>query len=203
MAPMSRNAFAFVVVLIVSGWGAAQQGPSSPPAAPSSPSRVEDNSSPDQNSARQDSRSDRASDEESSSSSHRVDITPPKNDEKDHPFSASAEDEAEPPADVQEFHPWDPHRAAKNVEVGEFYLKRKNYRAAESRFREALVYKSDDALAMYRLGEALEKQGRSDEARSSYGGYLKILPQGPLSQDAHKAIDRLSKKQQSKNEQPK
>jgi len=182
---------------MLSVYTAAQQGStkSQPPA-----SHQVDSSS--DSSTAQDSQPDRASDEESSSTTHRVDITPPKNDEKDHPFSSSAVDEAEPTSDVQEFHPWNPHLAAKNLEVGEFYLKRKNYKAAESRFREALVYKSDYALAKYRLGETLEKLGQVDEARVNYEGYLKILPQGPLSQDAHKALDRLSKPQ-SKNEKPK
>ncbi len=129
---------------------------------------------------------------------HRVDIAPPKDDAKAHPFSSEAVEEAAPPSDVQEFHPWNPHKAMKDVEVGEFYLKRKNYRAAEDRFREALVYKPNDAIAQFRLGEALEKLGQLDEARVNYEAYLKILPDGPLSQDAHKAIERLSKKESKK-----
>jgi tetratricopeptide (TPR) repeat protein len=144
-------------------------------------------------------RTDRASDEESSSKAHPVDITPPKDDAKNHPFSSSENDEDQPPSDVQDFHPWNPHKAAKDVEVGEFYLKRKNYRAAIDRFREALIYKPNDAIATFRLGEAQEKIGQFDEARANYEGYLKILPEGPLSQDAHKAIERLASKQ-SKND---
>ena len=47
---------------------------------------------------------------------------------------------------ITELHSWDPHKAAKNVEVGDFYFKRKNYRAAEDRYREALRYKDNDAI---------------------------------------------------------
>jgi tetratricopeptide (TPR) repeat protein len=177
---------------------AAQQASQTPPPNQAPPRSEEDSS----HSQSDQGVTGRASDEESSSKAHRVDISPPKDDAKNHPFSDSATDEAQPSSDVQEFHPWNPHKAAKDVEVGEFYLKRKNYRAAIDRFREALVYKPNDAIATFRLGEALEKVGQFDEARSSYEGYLKILPEGPLSQDAHKAIDRLSKRQ-SKNEQPK
>src|SRR5258708_29498523 len=43
--------------------------------------------------------------------------------------------------DVQELLPYDPHKAAKDVEVGEYYLKHKNYRAALERFNHALLYK--------------------------------------------------------------
>ena len=42
--------------------------------------------------------------------------------------------------DVSEFHPWNPHKAAKDIEVGDYYFKeRKNYRAAADRYREALA----------------------------------------------------------------
>ncbi len=195
---MCRFISVFIVALIATC--ALAQQPNLPPNQ--APPHSQDDSTADQPSTDQPASSDRASDEESSSLAHRVDIAPPKDDAKTHPFSSEAVEEAAPPSDVQEFHPWNPHKAAKDVEVGEFYLKRKNYHAAEDRFREALVYKPNDAIAQYRLGEALEKEGRVDEARAGYEGYLKILPDGPLSQDARKALDRLSK-QQSKKDEPK
>ena len=93
--------------------------------------------------------------------------------------------------DLSEFHPWDPHKAAKDIEVGDFYFKRKNYRAAEDRYREALVYKDNDALATFRLAVCLEKMDRPTEAQEEYERYLKILPYGPQAADAKKAVDRL------------
>ncbi len=97
-------------------------------------------------------------------------------------------------------HPWDPHKAAKDVEVGDFYFKRKNYRAAESRYREALLYKDNDAGATYRLAECLEKMGRPEEAREEYESYLRILPSGRDSEHARKALERL--KSPSANSNP-
>lgn len=94
-------------------------------------------------------------------------------------------------SDVQEFRPWDPHKAAKDVEVGDFYFKRKNYHAALERYKEALVYKPNDALANFRLAECLEKTGNPSEALTHYQEYLKILPHGPLAPDAQKAMERL------------
>jgi tetratricopeptide (TPR) repeat protein len=142
--------------------------------------------------------------ETSSSKDTGVDISPPKDDAAKHPYSKTAVegDEAGGPGnaagDVQEFHPWDPHRAIKDIEVGDFYLKRKNYRAAEDRYREALVYKPGDAIAQLRLGQALEKLGEFDEARQNYEGYLKILPEGPLAKEAHQGLDRLNKVESEK-----
>jgi tetratricopeptide (TPR) repeat protein len=130
--------------------------------------------------------------EESSSKDTRVDLSPPKDDEKNHPMSGAAVSDAKDAAsDVQELHPWDPHKAAKDVEVGDFYFKKKNYRAAMERYKEALVYKPNDAIANFRLGECLEKIGNQEEAVTHYQEYLKILPHGPLSQDAQKALERL------------
>ncbi len=134
--------------------------------------------------------------ESSSSNDRDVDISPPKDDAAKHPFSRAAIEGAEggdpdTARDVQEMHPWDPHRAAKDVEVGDFYMKRKNYHAAEDRYREALVYKPNDAIATFRLAQTLEKLGELDEARENYEGYLKILPEGPLSKQAHEAVERL------------
>ena len=133
---------------------------------------------------------------ESSSKSTRIDLRPPKDDAKNHPFSASsvadAKEEANPDTgDVQEFHPWDPYRAAKDVEVGDFYFKRKNYKAALDRYREALAYKDNDAVATFRLAQCLEKVGKPEEARTRYEGYLKILPHGPFAIEAQKSIERL------------
>jgi tetratricopeptide (TPR) repeat protein len=96
--------------------------------------------------------------------------------------------------DVQETHPWDPHKADKAVEVGDFYFKRKNYTAAISRYREALYWKEDDAVALFRLGQGLEAAGQYTEARKQYGRYLQVLPRGPSAGDAQKALNRLKDK---------
>lgn len=129
---------------------------------------------------------------ESSSKDERVDLSPPEDDAKAHPHSSDVlVDEGSGSGDVGEFHPWDPHKAAKDVEVGDFYFKRKNYHAAEDRYREALLYKQNDAVATYRLAVCLEKLDRPDDARAEYESYLQILPSGPESAEARKAIERL------------
>jgi tetratricopeptide (TPR) repeat protein len=131
---------------------------------------------------------------ESSSKDTQIDLSPPEGDARAHPQSAEAvTDAASSPgsADVSEFHPWDPHKAAKDIEVGDFYFKQKNYIGAESRYREALYYKDNDAMATFRLAVCLEKMDRPDEARQEYESYLKILPHGPQAEEAKKAIARL------------
>jgi tetratricopeptide (TPR) repeat protein len=133
---------------------------------------------------------------ESSSKDTQIDLSPPEDDAKAHPKSSEAAAQAETEmlggkSGVSEFHTFDPHKAAKSIEVGDFYFRRKNYRAAEDRYREALRYKENDAVATIRLAVCLEKLGVLDDARSEYESYLKILPHGPESEQAEKAVERL------------
>jgi tetratricopeptide (TPR) repeat protein len=136
----------------------------------------------------------------SSSKAEPIDLSPPADDDKMHPNSEEAVREAEDAAGllegdelggIQEFHPWDPHKAQKDIEVGDFYFKRENYWAALDRYQEALYYKNNDALATYRLAVCQEKTGQSEDARKSYEAYLKILPDGPSAADAKKALARI------------
>jgi len=133
---------------------------------------------------------------ESSSKDTQLDLAPPADDAKTHPQSssavASAEANALSPDGITEMRTWDPHKAAKDIEVGDFYFKRKNYRAAEERYRDALRYKDNDAMATFRLAVCLEKLGILDDALAEYESYLKILPHGPEASAVQKAIARLT-----------
>ncbi len=130
--------------------------------------------------------------EMSSSKDTRIDISPPRDDAKNHPNSTvPTTDPDEAPSDTDEMHPWDPHKAAKDIEVGDYYFKRKNYRGALERYKDALVYKPNDAIANFRLAECEEKIGNSADATQHYEAYLKILPEGPFAADVKRALERL------------
>jgi tetratricopeptide (TPR) repeat protein len=138
--------------------------------------------------------------QESSSRETRIDISPPKDDAKNHPASKAAIADLDVPdnpdtSGIQEFHPWNPMKALKDVEVGDFYFKRKNYKAALQRYKEALYYKDNDAMASFRLAVCQEKLGDKAEAKKYYAQYLKILPEGPFAKDAQASLDRLAKAQ--------
>lgn len=190
---MQRAIFWLVFLLGVAGFALAQvdQLPSSGkgPGPSQAPPRYEHDSSV------------------SSSRDTKVDISPPADDAKNHPNSSSSVADAEEQAasDVQEMHPWNPHKAAKDLEVGDFYFKRKNYRAALDRYQEALLYKPNDAVTNFHLGECYEKLDDPDQSTAHYQAYLKILPHGPLAEKAQKAIDQLKreKAQASTAEPPK
>jgi len=130
-------------------------------------------------------RSDQLSPDESSSKQTAIDVTPPKDDEK----HIGVTDE-----ELGEFHPYDPHKAAKCIEVGDYYLKQGNTRAAVSRYQEALEWKPRDAEATYKLGAVQEKIGNLNDALANYQAYLKVLPDGPFALKAQQGVDRLKAK---------
>ena len=140
----------------------------------------------------------------SSSRETLIDVSPPKGDLKEHPNSAAAlsrADDAEP-ADVNEFHQWNPMKALKDVEVGDYYFKRKNYKAAMDRYKEALFYKENDAIATFRLAVCQEKVSDPSGALANYAAYLKILPHGEFADEARSSVDRLGGAQQKTSAVP-
>ena len=86
---------------------------------------------------------------------------------------------------------YDPHRAAKDLEVGNYYLKQKNYRAALERFHDALLYKPDDAEAIYGLALTQERMDLFSLAYNNYSKYLEILPDGPRAREAEEGLARM------------
>jgi tetratricopeptide (TPR) repeat protein len=174
---LRRWGFILVACLCLTGFCVAQDEPAQPAPKAQNPPRSE---------------RDREAGE-SSSRDTRIDLSPPKDDDKNHPNSAESVDDAlgDTSSDVQEFHPWNPHKAMKDIEVGDFYFKRRNYRAALDRYREALFYKRNDAISNFRMAQCLEKLNNPEEARIHYEEYLKILPHGPLAEEARKSLEKL------------
>ena len=78
------------------------------------------------------------------------------------------------------------------MEVGQYYLKLKNYRAALERFNHALTYKPDDAEAIFGLAYTQEKLDLLSLADQNYHKYLAILPNGPKSKDAEEGLKRIA-----------
>ncbi len=136
-------------------------------------------------------RSDNVPPGESSSKQTQIDVSPPSEDAKKHP-EAELGDGA---GDVDEFTPYNPMKAMKDVEIGDFYFKiKQNYPAAISRYREALEYKPHDAEATFKLAEALNKTGDTAGAVENYEAYLKVLPNGPYAKKAREELEKLKGK---------
>lgn len=122
---------------------------------------------------------------------------PPKDEKQNDSSSQDSQIKLEGPASgagdstVQQMYPYDPHKSAKDVEVGRFYLKTRNYRAALDRFNEALLYKPKDAEATFFLAETQEKLELYDRASQNYRDYLTLIPEGPYARESQDALKRL------------
>ncbi|HKV63018.1 MAG TPA: hypothetical protein VJO16_13965 [Candidatus Acidoferrum sp.] len=88
---------------------------------------------------------------------------------------------------------WDPLRAEKDLEVGQFYMKKGDLDAAIDRFEDAAKAKPGYAVPFRFLGEAQEKKGLKKQAVKSYQRYLDLHPHAEDSDKVRKKIDKLYK----------
>ena len=82
------------------------------------------------------------------------------------------------------------------MEIGDFYMRRRKYNAALSRFQEALKTDPHYAPAYRELGRVYEKMGQWQKSLDAYRKYLDELPSARDAREAkdiHKAIARLQK----------
>jgi tetratricopeptide (TPR) repeat protein len=89
---------------------------------------------------------------------------------------------------------FEPFKAEKSVEVGMYYLKKKNYDAAIERFQDALRFKPGFARPHLLLGRAFEKKGDFEDSILHYTAYLEILPNAEDAKQVRKKIAGLEKK---------
>jgi hypothetical protein len=93
----------------------------------------------------------------------------------------------------------DEQEFAKDMEIGDFHWKDKNYRGAELRFRDALHHKPDQPDATFKLAESLNQLEKNAEAKQMYEAYLSIQPGGPYAERARIALEHLAKLPPRKN----
>jgi tetratricopeptide (TPR) repeat protein len=86
---------------------------------------------------------------------------------------------------------WDPLRAEKDMEVGQFYLHKGDVDAAMDRFQDAALAKPGYAIPYRFLGEAQEKKGLKKEAIKSYTRYLDLFPAAEDKEKIEKKIEKL------------
>lgn len=84
----------------------------------------------------------------------------------------------------------DPAQAKENTKIGDFYFKRKNFKAAADRYQEAIKYGPKWMEPYLKLSDALERMDKFQEAIDACQQFLEI------SDDAHeiaKVNERLQK----------
>ena len=71
---------------------------------------------------------------------------------------------------------FNPLQANKELTIGDYYFKKKNYRAAAKRYTEATHWNPNYAQAYLRLGEAEEKLHDKDLSKQAYSKYVELAP---------------------------
>jgi Tetratricopeptide repeat len=101
-------------------------------------------------------------------------------------FSSSRSNPASGPDQVV-----DPARAKKDADVGGFYLQKGDYQGALLRFKDATAADPTNVEAIFGLAETQRKLNKNADAARNYQLYLEIVPNGPKSKQALKALKAL------------
>jgi tetratricopeptide (TPR) repeat protein len=132
-----------------------------------------------------------AQDSQGESSSAAPKPQPPGAPDSSHPKSSNKKSKDTPTNSAPDQPTWDPLRAEKDLEVGQFYLKKGDLDAAIDRFQDAAAAKPGFAIPYRYLGEAQEKRGDKREALKSYRRYLDLYPHAEDAKRIQKKIDKL------------
>jgi len=109
------------------------------------------------------------------------------------------QEDKRPPApepEPEEERPYVTPPAWKSVEIGDFYLRRKKYRAALSRYQEAAKTDPYNPQAYLGMGRVYDRLGLKQKALENYRKYLDLLPSAKDAEEARevqKAIVRLER----------
>jgi tetratricopeptide (TPR) repeat protein len=85
----------------------------------------------------------------------------------------------------------DPERAKKDAEVGGFYLNSGDYQGALLRYQDATTADPTNVEAIFGLAETQRMLKKNADAARNYQLYLEIVPNGPKSKQALKALKTL------------
>jgi len=96
--------------------------------------------------------------------------------------SKPEQQEQQPPEEDEALKPreyaFNPLEAQHDLDIGNYYFKRGNFKAAVSRFREATLWNPGFAEAYLRLGDSEEKLKDRDAANKAYAKYVELSPDG-------------------------
>src|ERR1700676_5358981 len=132
-----------------------------------------------------------AQDSQGESSSTAPKPQPPGAPDSSHPKSSNKKPKDSRTNSAPDQPTWDPLRAEKDLEVGQFYLKKGDLDAAIDSFQDAAAAKPGFAIPYRYLGEAQEKRGDKREALKSYRRYLDLYPHAEDAKRIQKKIDKL------------
>ena len=85
----------------------------------------------------------------------------------------------------------DPFEAQRNLQVGDFYFKRRNYQAAAERYRQAIQYAPKSPPSYFKLIRALEKLNQISEAHQVCRQFIDENPESEKVKEFQKKAEAL------------
>jgi tetratricopeptide (TPR) repeat protein len=86
-----------------------------------------------------------------------------------------------------------PLLSEQNLNIGNFYYKKKNYTAAIRRYLEAIDYQPNSVRAYDALARAYEKNDQAEKAIAAYKEFIKKNPDSPKLPDVRMKLAKLEK----------
>ena len=121
--------------------------------------------------------------------------TPRKKLETERPKPAAGAKEEIPPEEDAALatteYSFNPLQSAKDVGVGNQYLKKGKYRAAELRYTSATKWNEGNAEAWLKLGEVAERLKDTAKAKAAYEKYLELAADAKNAGDIRKRMQKL------------
>ena len=114
------------------------------------------------------------------------DLPPGVSSSQSSPVPDGGENEAGAPNQVA-----DPGRAKRDAEVGDYYLKSRDYQGALLRYKDATTADPTNVEAIFGLAETQRMLKKNADAARNYQLYLEIVPNGPKAKQALKALKTL------------
>ena len=87
---------------------------------------------------------------------------------------------------------FNPVKSRRDVDIGLFYFKKGDFKAAAQRFTEATKWNEGNAEAWLHLGEAEEKRGDKKAAKAAYQKYLEAAPDAKNAAEIKKHLEKLN-----------
>jgi tetratricopeptide (TPR) repeat protein len=114
------------------------------------------------------------------------------------PAAAKPNPQDLPPEEDEDVAPktysFNPIQSARELRVGNFYMRKGKYRAAAGRFVEATKWDPNSADAFFHLGEAEEKLENLANAREAFQRVLQISPDSKEGKEAKRRLGKIGDK---------
>ena len=111
-------------------------------------------------------------------------VSLPAQERKSQPADPPEEDESLAPKEYA----FNPLQAAKEMNIGNFYAKKKSWKAAGMRYEEAVKWDPNLAEAWLKLGDAREKLKDLKGAREAWAKYLEVAPDAKNAPEIRKRL---------------